>query len=82
MFRSLHFGLAGMAAAFSLPLIAVSFLAACLGVAVAAFLPRFVARRGTGGLDFQRKWSEDEFRFEDSARSYEELIDAHAQRRR
>jgi hypothetical protein len=66
----------------SLPLVAISLSLAALSVAVFALLPRFVARRGTGGLDFQRQWAEDEFRFEDAVRSYEDLIDAQVGRRR
>jgi hypothetical protein len=72
----------GITVTFSVPVFVISFLVACLAVAVFALLPRFLARRGAGGLDFQRQWSENQFRFEDSVRSYEDLIDTHARRRR
>ncbi len=81
MFRWFRFGFAGLTVACSLPLVALSLLIACLGVAVVALLPPFVARRGTGGLKFQKQWAEEEFRFEDSVRSYEDLIDRHVRKR-
>jgi hypothetical protein len=82
LFRWFRFGFAGLTVASSLPLVALSLLIACLGVAVVALLPPFVARRGTGGLEFQKQWAEEEFRFEDSVRSYENLIDTHVRKRR
>lgn len=81
MFRWLRFGFTGLTVACSLPIVAISLLVACLGVAVFALLPPFVARRGVGGLEFQKHWADEEFRFEDSVRSYEDLIDAHVRKR-
>ncbi len=81
MFRWFRFGFAGLTVACSLPLVAISLLIACLGVVVVALLPPFVARRGTGGIEFQKQWAEEEFRFEDSIRSYEDVIDAHVRKR-
>lgn len=82
MFRWHRVVFTGITVTFSVPVFVISFLVACLAVAVFALLPRFLARRGAGGLDFQRQWSENQFRFEDSVRSYEDLIDTHARRRR
>lgn len=86
MFRWLRVLFAGIAVTFSLPIFAtifaISILIACLAVAIFALLPRFVTRRGDGSLDIQRQWSENQFRFQDSVRSYEDLIDAHARRPR
>ena len=82
MLRWLRVVFTGITVTFSLPLFVISFLVACLAVALFALVPRFVARRGTGRLDFQRQWAEDQFRFKDSVRSYEDLIDAHVRRRR
>lgn len=82
MFRWLRVLFAGIAVTFSLPIFAISILIACLAVAIFALLPRFVTRRGAGSLDFQRQWSENQFRFQESVRSYEDLIDAHARSRR
>ncbi len=82
MFRWIHFGFAGLTIAGSLPFLAISLLIALLCLAILAALPAFVARRGVGGLDFQQQWAEDEFRFEEAIRSYEDLIDANVRRRR
>ena len=80
MFRWFRFVFTGITVTFSVPLLVVSFLIASAAVVVVALVPRFVARRGTGGLDFQRHWSESQFQFKDSVRSYEDQIDAHVRR--
>jgi hypothetical protein len=82
VFRCLRFDLAAFTVIRSLPLLTISLLLAALGVGVIALLPLMIARRGSGGLDFQRQWTKEEFRFEDAVQSYENLIDAQLRRRR
>jgi len=81
VFRWFDLVFAGIIVNLSLPFLVVTSAITCVAVAVIALVPRHVARRGAGGLDFQREWSENQFRFKDSVRSYEDLIDAHTRRK-
>ena len=83
MVRSwIRFALRGLAVACSLPLLAISFVIAALGVVGVALIPR--AHRPDPGNERnpQEQWAANEFRFERALESYEALIDEHAWRRK
>jgi hypothetical protein len=79
--RFSRFGLAGLIVASSFPLLAVALLIAVLRLPRFALLPRSNTRKGGAGIDLQRSWKADEFRFESAVASYEDLIDSFAWRR-
>lgn len=66
----------------SLPFLAVSFLLAASCTAVAAAFPRFHKARQASAVDLRKLRPVDEFGFENALNAYEELIGAHAWRRR
>ena len=66
----------------SLPLLAISFLVAALCVAPAVIFPRLLRRRQSGAIDLNKLRAVDEFGFEGALDAYEELISAHAWRKR
>jgi len=78
--RCFRLGVAGFFVALSLPVLAVSFLIAVTCTASYLFLLRFCTRNGGLNPDLRRLWAADEFRFDSAVRSYEDLIDACAQR--
>lgn len=80
MFRCFRLAVAGLLVACSLPLLAVSLLIAGVGTACFALLTRFGVREDAASADLRRLWAADEFRFENAIQSYEDLIDAFAQR--
>ena len=83
MFRDcLRFALSFLLVAFSLPLLAISFLIAALCTAVVAILPGLLKRNDQDVTALQRLRVVDEFDFEEAMNAYEELIGAHVRRQR
>lgn len=77
----LRFGLSCSLVAFSIPLLAVSFVIAALCAAMVAVLPGFLKHRDRHAIALKKLRPVDEFAFEESVQAYEELIGAHAWRR-
>jgi hypothetical protein len=83
MFRDgLRFALSFLLLAFSLPLLAVSFLIAALCTAVVAILPGLLKRNDQDVIALQKLRVVDQFNFEEAMSAYEELIGAHVRRQR
>jgi hypothetical protein len=83
MFRDgLRFALSFLLVAFSLPLLAVSFLIAALCRAVLAILPGLLKRNDQDVIALQKLRVVDQFNFEEAMSAYEELIGAHVRRQR
>lgn len=77
----LRFALSCSLVAFSIPLLAVSFLIAALCAAMVAVLPGFLKRHNRHVNALKKLQPVDEFAFEEAVQAYEELIGAHAWRR-
>jgi hypothetical protein len=83
MFRDgLRFALSFLLLAFSLPLLAVSFLIAALCTAVVAIIPGLLRRNDRDAIALQKLRVVDQFNFEEAMSAYEELIGAHVRRQR
>jgi hypothetical protein len=83
MFRDcLRFALTFFLVAFSLPLLAVSFLLAALCTAVVAILPGLPKRNDQDAIALQKLRAVDQFNFAEAINAYEELIGAHVRRQR
>ena len=83
MFRDcLRFALSFLLVAFSLPLLAISFLISALCTAAVAILPRFLKRSDQDVIALQKLRVVDQFNFEEAMSAYEELIGAHVRRQR
>lgn len=81
MFRDgLRFALSLLLVAFSLPVLAISFLIAALCTAVVAIVPGLLRRRDQDAIALQKLRAVDEFEFEEAMNAYEALIAAHAWR--
>ena len=81
MFRDcLRFALAFLLVAFSLPLLAVSFLIAALCTAAVAIGPGLLKRNDGDVIAMQKLRAVDQFNFEEAMSAYEELIGAHVRR--
>lgn len=78
----LRFAISFLLVAFSLPLLAVSFLIAALCTAVAAILPGPLKRNDQDVIALQKLRTVDQFNFEEAMNAYEELIGAHVRRQR
>jgi hypothetical protein len=63
--------------AFSLPLLAVSFLIAALSTAVVAMIPGLLRPNHQDAMAFKKLRVVDQFNFEEGMSAYEELIGAH-----
>jgi hypothetical protein len=74
--RGVDIALAGLLAAFSLPLLTFTLLITRLQSGAAAIAPRPGADRGTRGRGALQPPFADEFGFERAIEAYEELIDA------
>jgi len=82
MFRDcLRFALSFLLVAFSLPLLAISFLIAALCTAVVA-IPGLLKRNDQDVIALQKLRVVDQFNFEEAMSAYEELIGAHVRRQR
>jgi hypothetical protein len=77
----LRFALSFLLVAFSIPLLAVSFLIAALCAAVVALLPGFPKRNHEHAIALQKLRAVDEFEFENAVTAYEDLIGAYVWRR-
>jgi hypothetical protein len=83
MFRDcLRFALTFLLVAFSLPLLAVSFLIAALCTAVAAIRARLLKRNDRDVIVLHKLRVVDQFNFAEAIIAYEELIGAHVRRQR
>ena len=83
MFRDcLRFALSFLLVAFSLPLLAISFLIAALCTAVLAILPGLLKPNDQDVIALQKLRVVDQFNFEEAMSAYEELIGAHVRRQR
>jgi hypothetical protein len=83
MFRNcFRFTLSFLLFAFSLPLLAISFLIAALCTGVVAILPGLLQRNDQDGLALNKLRVVDQFNFEEAMNAYEELIGAHVRRQR
>ena len=81
MFRGcLRFTLSFLLLAFTLPLLAVSFLIAALCAGVVAVLPGFPKRNHGDAIALQKLRAVDEFGFEEAVKAYEDLIGAYVGR--
>ena len=76
------FLLAAILSALSLPFLAISLLIAAICTAAVAVSSPFRKRRRSIDSDMGKTWAAKEFGFERAIEAYEELIDAHARRRR
>jgi hypothetical protein len=81
MFRNcLRFALTFLLVAFSLPLLAVSFLIAALCTAVVAIGPGLLKRNDRDVIALKKLRVVDQFNFQEAMSAYEELIGAHVRR--
>jgi hypothetical protein len=80
--NGLRFTLSFLLSAFSLPLLAVSFLIAALWTAVVAMIPVLLKRNDQHLLTLNELRTVDQFNFEGAMSAYEELIGAHVRRQR
>jgi hypothetical protein len=80
--KCLHFALSFLLFAFSLPLLAVSFLIAALCAAVVAIPRGFIKRKDPDAITLENLRTVDQFNFEEGMSAYEELIGAHVRRQR
>jgi hypothetical protein len=78
----LRFALTFLLVAFSLPLLAVSFLIAAACTAVTAIRARLLNRNDQDVIVVQKLRVVDQFNFAESMNAYEELIGAHVRRPR
>jgi hypothetical protein len=77
---ALRFTLSFLLVAFSLPLLAASFLIAALCTAMVALLPGSLNRNRVDLIALQKLRPVDEFGFEEAVKAYEELIGAYVWR--